>query len=199
MIVTFQAITLFGTGDPKLMAGGISQALVTTVLGLTVAIPIVLLHTLVSGRSKRILHILQEQSAGIVAERSERYGRNTNALMASAIFLLVLGAVLAGADHGPGRRLRSGRSRGAAGVPLPDRRRERLGGRRAPRPRGVRPPDAGRPLPIRCGPGGVPGHAHAGERGSDPGPRAPGAGDEGDHGRIFIDGGIFMTLFTFGR
>ncbi|MDX2475383.1 MAG: MotA/TolQ/ExbB proton channel family protein [Candidatus Krumholzibacteria bacterium] len=70
MIVTFQAITLFGTGDPKLMAGGISQALVTTVLGLTVAIPIVLLHTLVSGRSKGILHVLQEQSAGIVATRS---------------------------------------------------------------------------------------------------------------------------------
>ncbi len=72
MIVTFQAITLFGTGDPKLMAGGISQALVTTVLGLIVAIPMVLLHTLVHGRSRRILHILQEQSAGIVAERSER-------------------------------------------------------------------------------------------------------------------------------
>jgi biopolymer transport protein ExbB len=71
MIVTFQAITLFGTGDPKLMAGGISQALVTTVLGLTVAIPMVLLHTLVNGRSRRILHILQEQSAGIVAGRSE--------------------------------------------------------------------------------------------------------------------------------
>jgi biopolymer transport protein ExbB len=70
MIVTFQAITLFGTGDPKLMAGGISQALVTTVLGLMVAIPMVLLHTLVAGRSKKILHVLQEQSAGIVAERS---------------------------------------------------------------------------------------------------------------------------------
>ncbi len=70
MIVTFQAITLFGTGDPKLMAGGISQALVTTVLGLTVAIPVVLLHTLVAGRSKGILHVLQEQSAGIVATRS---------------------------------------------------------------------------------------------------------------------------------
>lgn len=74
MIVTFQAITLFGTGDPRLMAGGISQALVTTVLGLTVAIPMVLLHTLVHGRSRRILHILQEQSAGIVAARSERGG-----------------------------------------------------------------------------------------------------------------------------
>lgn len=71
MIQTFQAITLFGTGDPTLMAGGISQALVTTVLGLVVAIPIVLLHTVVSGRSKRILHILNEQSAGIVAQHSE--------------------------------------------------------------------------------------------------------------------------------
>ena len=77
MIVTFQAITLFGTGDPKLMAGGISQALVTTVLGLTVAIPIVLLHTLVSGRSKGILHILQQQSAGIVADRSEQSGQGS--------------------------------------------------------------------------------------------------------------------------
>ncbi|MEJ2139196.1 MAG: MotA/TolQ/ExbB proton channel family protein [Gammaproteobacteria bacterium] len=73
MIQTFQAITLYGTGDPKLMAGGISQALVTTVLGLTVAIPMVLLHTLVSGRSKRIVQVLQEQSAGIIAEHAERH------------------------------------------------------------------------------------------------------------------------------
>ena len=72
MIVTFQAITLFGTGDPKLMAGGISQALVTTVEGLTVAIPLVLLHTLATGRSRYILAVLQEQSTGLVAERSER-------------------------------------------------------------------------------------------------------------------------------
>jgi biopolymer transport protein ExbB len=71
MIQTFQAITLYGTGDPKLMAGGISQALVTTVLGLTVAIPMVLLHTLVSGRSKRIVQVLQEQSAGIIAGHAE--------------------------------------------------------------------------------------------------------------------------------
>ena len=74
MIQTFQAITLYGTGDPKLMAGGISQALVTTVLGLTVAIPMVLLHTLVSGRSRRIVQVLQEQSAGILAEHAERQG-----------------------------------------------------------------------------------------------------------------------------
>lgn len=72
MINTFQAITLYGTGDPKLMAGGISQALVTTVLGLVVAIPMVLLHTLVAGRSSRIVHVLQEQSAGIIAERDEQ-------------------------------------------------------------------------------------------------------------------------------
>ena len=72
MIKTFQSITLYGTGDPKLMAGGISQALVTTVLGLVVAIPMVLLHTLVSGRSRRIVQVLQEQSAGIIATHAEQ-------------------------------------------------------------------------------------------------------------------------------
>ncbi|MFI2812932.1 MULTISPECIES: MotA/TolQ/ExbB proton channel family protein [Microbulbifer] len=72
MIITFQAITIFGAGDPKAMAGGISSALVTTVLGLCVAIPTVLMHTIVNGRAQRILHILDEQSAGIVAENAER-------------------------------------------------------------------------------------------------------------------------------
>lgn len=72
MINTFQAITLFGTGDPKLMAGGISQALVTTVLGLVVAIPMVFISTLLQTRSRGIINILQQQSAGILAERSER-------------------------------------------------------------------------------------------------------------------------------
>ncbi|NNE06751.1 MAG: energy transducer TonB [Xanthomonadales bacterium] len=71
MIVTFQAITLYGAGDPKLMAGGISQALVTTVLGLVVAIPTVFLHTLVSSRARRLTQILQEEAAGILAERAE--------------------------------------------------------------------------------------------------------------------------------
>ncbi len=71
MINTFQAITLFGTGDPKLMAGGISTALMTTVLGLVVAIPTVVLSSVLNTRSKNILFILQEQSAGIIAERSE--------------------------------------------------------------------------------------------------------------------------------
>ncbi len=72
MIKTFQVITLYGAGDPKMMAGGISQALMTTVLGLCVAIPMVLLHTIVSGQSRKIINILQSQSAGIVAQHSEK-------------------------------------------------------------------------------------------------------------------------------
>lgn len=72
MINTFQTITLFGTGDPKLMAGGISQALVTTVLGLSVAIPVVFFHTLANARSKAVISVLEEQSTGLVAERAEQ-------------------------------------------------------------------------------------------------------------------------------
>ena len=72
MIVTFQAITLFGTGDPKLMAGGISQALVTTVLGLVVAIPMVFISTMLNTRSRGIINILQQESAGIIAQRAEQ-------------------------------------------------------------------------------------------------------------------------------
>lgn len=72
MIQTFQAITDFGAGDPKLMAGGISSALVTTVCGLIVAIPTVFMHTILSGKAKHIVHVLDEQSAGIIAETAER-------------------------------------------------------------------------------------------------------------------------------
>lgn len=72
MIETFQAITIFGAGDPKNMAGGISAALVTTVLGLVVAIPVVLIHTLVNSRAKAVIQILDEQTTGIIAENSER-------------------------------------------------------------------------------------------------------------------------------
>jgi biopolymer transport protein ExbB len=71
MIITFQSISLFGTGDPKLMANGISQALVTTALGLIVAIPLLFLHTLVTSRSRALVQILDEQSAGLVAMRRE--------------------------------------------------------------------------------------------------------------------------------
>lgn len=71
MITVFQAITLFGTGDPKIMAGGISGALVTTVLGIVVAVPTILMHTLVKARSDRVIHIMEEQATGIIARRSE--------------------------------------------------------------------------------------------------------------------------------
>ena len=72
MIRTFQLITLFGTGDPKMMASGISEALVTTMLGLCVAIPMVLLHAVVASSSRSIVEVLNEQAAGLIARRAER-------------------------------------------------------------------------------------------------------------------------------
>lgn len=75
MIKVFQDITLYGTGDPKIMAGGISTALVTTVLGLVVAIPTTLLYAMLNTRSKNIVFILQEQASGIIAERAEKAGQ----------------------------------------------------------------------------------------------------------------------------
>ena len=74
MIQTFEAITLFGTGDPKIMASGISTALMTTVLGLCVAIPTVLLHALVAQFSRSVLHVLDEQSEGLIAQHAEESG-----------------------------------------------------------------------------------------------------------------------------
>ena len=71
MIATFQAITLFGTGDPKLMANGISEALVTTMLGLVVAIPTLFAHSLVQSKSRRLIQMLEEQSAGFIARHQE--------------------------------------------------------------------------------------------------------------------------------
>ncbi len=66
MIATFQAITLFGTGDPKMMAGGISQALVTTMLGLSVAVPLLFLHGWLRYRSNALLELFESQSAGLM-------------------------------------------------------------------------------------------------------------------------------------
>jgi biopolymer transport protein ExbB len=74
MIKTFQVITLFGTGDPKMMAAGIAEALVTTMLGLIVAIPLTFLHSLVSDRSKAVMEVLDEQAAGMIARRAEAGG-----------------------------------------------------------------------------------------------------------------------------
>jgi biopolymer transport protein ExbB len=72
MILTFQAISLFGTGDPKLMAGGISQALVTTVLGLVVAIPLLFGHSVVAYLARVMIQRLDEQCAGVLARNAER-------------------------------------------------------------------------------------------------------------------------------
>lgn len=72
MIATFQMITLFGTGDPRMMAGGISTALVTTVLGLVVAIPLTLLHSALQGKAKALIQVLEEQAAGIIARLAEQ-------------------------------------------------------------------------------------------------------------------------------
>ena len=74
MILTFQSITLFGTSDPKLMAGGISQALVTTVLGLCVAIPLLFLNSLLGARSRALVQTLDEESALVLARRLEEPG-----------------------------------------------------------------------------------------------------------------------------
>ncbi|EWH09671.1 TonB system biopolymer transport component [Catenovulum agarivorans DS-2] len=72
MIGTFQSITLFGTGDPKIMAGDISMALVTTAQGLIAALPLIFLHSITAAKSKSIVHVLEEQSAGIVASHAEK-------------------------------------------------------------------------------------------------------------------------------
>ncbi len=72
MIETFQSIQLFGTGDPKMMASGISMALVTTALGLICAIPLLFLHTVISNKSANIIQTLEEQAAGLIAKKTSK-------------------------------------------------------------------------------------------------------------------------------
>ena len=72
MIETFQSITLFGTGDPKLMAGGISMALITTVLGLVAAIPLLISHTFLSAKAASLSKVIAEQAAGMMAMKAEQ-------------------------------------------------------------------------------------------------------------------------------
>ena len=55
MISTFNTITIFGSGQPRLMAGGISEALLTTATGLTIAIPVLLIHSFLSSRSDKLI------------------------------------------------------------------------------------------------------------------------------------------------
>ncbi|MCL4124191.1 UNVERIFIED_CONTAM: hypothetical protein GTU68_045636 [Idotea baltica] len=72
MIETFQVITQFGNGDPKVMAGGISMALVTTVLGLVAAMPLLLTHNILSSQAESIRTILEKQGLSLVAEQAEK-------------------------------------------------------------------------------------------------------------------------------
>lgn len=72
MITVFQQITVYGAGDPTIMAGGISVALMTTVLGIVVAIPTIFMHTVVKSRADNIIHILEEQATGMIAQKAER-------------------------------------------------------------------------------------------------------------------------------
>jgi biopolymer transport protein ExbB len=70
MIETFQTMTLFGSGDPKLMSSGISQALVTTQLGLVVAVPVLLLHSFLKGRANRLIGELDGQVNLLLGNRA---------------------------------------------------------------------------------------------------------------------------------
>lgn len=79
MIKTFTQITLFGTGDPKIMAGGISEALVTTVLGLVAAIPLLFIHSFAQSFARGVQQTLEEQAAGIVARHAEERAGGTSA------------------------------------------------------------------------------------------------------------------------
>ncbi len=71
MIVTFTQITLFGAGDPQIMAGGISQALVTTVMGLVAALPLLLIHSFCASFSRAAQQVIEEQGAALAAEYAE--------------------------------------------------------------------------------------------------------------------------------
>jgi biopolymer transport protein ExbB len=72
MIVTFQSITESGSSDPKLMAHGISQAMIATVLGLGIAIPLLFANAILTSLSRQIVQLLDEQSAGLLAQSIER-------------------------------------------------------------------------------------------------------------------------------
>lgn len=74
MIITFQSITESGSSDPKLMANGISQAMIATLLGLGIAVPLLFGNAWLASLSKSIIQTLEEQSTGLLAERLERQG-----------------------------------------------------------------------------------------------------------------------------
>ena len=71
MIITFQSITESGSSDPKLMASGIGQAMIATVLGLSIAIPLLFANAALVSLARQIVTTLEEQSAGMLAESIE--------------------------------------------------------------------------------------------------------------------------------
>ena len=75
MIITFQSITESGSSDPKLMATGIGQAMIATVLGLGIAIPLLFANALLTSLSKGIAQTLDEQAVGMLAESIEKQRR----------------------------------------------------------------------------------------------------------------------------
>jgi biopolymer transport protein ExbB len=78
MIKTFQVITLYGTGDPKMMSSGISEALVTTEVGLAVAIPIMLFHTFLSRRADHVVGDMEEKAVALtnIIQKERRLNGN---------------------------------------------------------------------------------------------------------------------------
>ncbi|CAM3001978.1 MotA/TolQ/ExbB proton channel family protein [Moritella viscosa] len=78
MIETFQAITAYGNSDPQVLSSGISQALLTTKFGLIAAVPLMLLHSLLTSKSDSILHVIEHQSAGLLAQRQQRLSLYAN-------------------------------------------------------------------------------------------------------------------------
>jgi biopolymer transport protein ExbB len=84
MVATFQALSMFGAGDAKVVAGGISEALVATIIGLCVAIPTLVVHSFLKGKSDAIVQVLDEQAAGMVARLAEAHLRSRQRATAQA-------------------------------------------------------------------------------------------------------------------
>lgn len=84
MVATFQALSMFGAGDAKVVAGGISEALVATIIGLSVAIPCLVMHSFLKSKSDGIVQVLDEQAAGMVAKLAEAHLRQRAAVRAAA-------------------------------------------------------------------------------------------------------------------
>lgn len=84
MVATFQALSMFGAGDAKVVAGGISEALVATIIGLCVAIPCLVMHSFLKSKSDGIVQVLDEQAAGMVAKLAEAHLRQRAAVRPAA-------------------------------------------------------------------------------------------------------------------